>query len=73
MGVMTSGRRRPLPEHREIDAEKLADAAQRVADLVVHPAGRQVDEPGGEVGEQRLELQTASPGGDSGRQGAPSA
>ena len=50
---------RPLPEHREIEAEQLADPAQRVLDLAVHLAGRQVDEPRGEVGDQRLELETA--------------
>ena len=54
---MTSGAARPLPEHGDVDAEQLADAAQRVLDLAVHLAGAQVDEPGGEVGEQRLERQ----------------
>ena len=52
------GRARPLPKHRQIDAEKLADTAQRVLDLAVHLARRQVDEPGGEVRQQRLELET---------------
>jgi len=33
------GRIRPLPQHREIDAEKLADSAQRVFDLAIHLAG----------------------------------
>ena len=55
-------RRRPLPKHGVVDAEKLADAAQRVLDLAVHLVGRQVDEPGGEVGDQRLELETVLKG-----------
>ena len=53
----TRGRARPLPEHGEIDAERLAGPAQRVFDLAVHLVGSQVDEPGGEIGEQRVELQ----------------
>ncbi len=51
--------RRRLPEHRQIEAEELADGAQRAFDLAVHLAGRQVDEPRGELGEQRLELEQA--------------
>ena len=46
---------RPLPEHAEVDAERLADAAQRVLDLAVHLVGREVDEARGELGDQRLE------------------
>ena len=49
------GLARPLPQHTEIDADELTDTAQRVLDLAVHLVGRQVDEPGGEVDEQRLE------------------
>ena len=48
-------RARPLPEHGQIDAERLADPAQRVHDLAVQLVRRQVDEPGREVGDQRLE------------------
>ena len=50
---------RPLPEHREIDAVKLADTAQRPFDLAVHLVGRHVDEPRRQVGDQRLELEKA--------------
>jgi hypothetical protein len=53
------GAGRPLPEHRIVEAEKLADTAQRVLDLPVHFAGRQVDESRGEVGDQRFEFETA--------------
>ena len=53
-----SDRIRPLPQRREIDAENLADATVRVFDPPVHLAGRQVDEPRREVGDQRLELET---------------
>jgi hypothetical protein len=44
-----------LQQHREVDAEGLADTAQRVLYLSVHPARMQVDKPGGEIREQRLE------------------
>ena len=59
---------RPLPEDREIEAEELADPAERVLDLAVHLARGQRDEPRGEVGDQPLELETLSrddPPGDS--------
>ena len=46
---------RPFPERREIHAERLADAAQRVVDRAVHVAGRQIDEPRRERCEQRVE------------------
>ena len=52
--------RRPLPEHRVVDAESRADATQGVLDRAVHLARGQVDEAGGEVGDQRLELETTS-------------
>jgi len=55
----TSGRSRPFPKRREIDAENLADAALHLFDLAVHLARGQVDEPGREVGDQRLELEQA--------------
>ena len=48
---------RPLPKHRKIDAERLADTAQRVLDLAVHLGGSQVDESRGEIGDERLELE----------------
>ena len=53
---------RPLPQHREIDPEELADTAQCVLYGTVHLAGRQVDEPRGEVGDERLELETTPDG-----------
>ena len=47
--------RRPLPEHAEVDAERLADAAEGVLDLAVHRVGRKVDEARREVGDQLFE------------------
>ena len=47
--------RRPLPEHAEVDAEGLADAAEGVFDLAIHRVGRQIDEARGEIGEQLFE------------------
>ena len=37
--------RRPLPQHREVDAQKLADWRSSVLDRAVDVAGRQLDEP----------------------------
>ena len=51
------GHTRPLPEDRQVEAEKLADTTQRVLDLAVDLGRPQVDEPGGDVGDQRLELE----------------
>ena len=50
---------RPLPEHREIDAEEVADTAQGVLDLAVHLLWMQVDELGGEFGDHRIEIEKA--------------
>ena len=50
---------RPLPQHRQVDPERLADTAQPVLDLAVDLVGRKVDEAGREVGDQRLELEEA--------------
>lgn len=53
------GAGRPLPEDRDVETEKLADAAQGLLDLPVHLPGREENEPGREICEQRLELETA--------------
>lgn len=45
-------------QHGMIDAERLADTAQRDFNLSVHLAKPQVDETGGEVRDQCLELET---------------
>ena len=37
---------------------EIADAAQRVCDFAVHFTSAQIDELGGEIGDQRLELET---------------
>jgi hypothetical protein len=49
---------RPLPQHRKIDAERLAQATQLAFDLAVHLAKAQVAETRGEVCDQCLELET---------------
>ena len=44
-----------LPHRPAVEAEGSADAAQRVLDLVFHLLGRQVDEAGGDLGQQHFE------------------
>ncbi len=53
----TRRRNRPLPQHRRVDPEKLADTAPGVFNLTVDLAWSQIDEPGREFREQRLEPQ----------------
>ena len=44
-----------LPHGPAVEAEGSADAAQRVLDLVFHLLGRQIDEAGGDLGQQHFE------------------
>ncbi len=48
---------RPLPQHRQVDAERHRHATQRVFDLAVYLARPQVDELGGDVRDHPLEVQ----------------
>jgi hypothetical protein len=43
-----------------VEVEALAHPALGVVDLPVHLDRRQVDEPGRQVGDQRLELETSA-------------
>ena len=48
---------RPLQERTAVQAQRLADPPLGLLDQPVHLVGRHVDEPGGEVGEEGLELE----------------
>ncbi|MGV8123183.1 MAG: hypothetical protein AB2L14_25760 [Candidatus Xenobiia bacterium LiM19] len=47
----------PLPDRGEIYAKELADAALGLKYLAIDPVGWQIDELGGQIGQQRLETQ----------------